>query len=104
MPHERGMPPTRNRPMMASLTAPVSIVKSQGILQLTIVPHLEAFNWLAEIGTNQWAEEIEELMVLTWRMKMVKNPQWGRTQDFIEDWRRGVLIVTTAKYHNLVIC
>ena len=50
--------------MMASLTAPVSIVKSQGILQLTIVPYLEAFNWLAEIGTNQWAEEIEELMVL----------------------------------------
>ena len=36
-------------------------------------------------------------------MKTIKNPQWGTTQDLIEEWRRKVLIVTTTKYHNLVI-
>ena len=32
-----------------------------------------------------------------------KNPNWGETSDYIEDWRRGVLIATTVGYHNLVI-
>ena len=32
-----------------------------------------------------------------------KNPNWGETSDYIEDWRRGVLIATTVGYHNLII-
>ena len=42
-------------------------------------------------------------MLSTWRMKTVKNPRWGTTQDHIEDWRRGVLMATTIGYHNLVL-
>ena len=48
-------------------------------------------------------EEVDELVLQTWRMKTSKNPRWNTTMDYIKDWRRGVLLATTSGYHNLVL-
>ena len=61
------------------------------------------FSQLAEIRAGRYKEEVDELVLQTWRMKMSKNPHWSMTRDYIEDWRRGVLLATTSKYHNLVL-
>ena len=61
------------------------------------------FNWLVEIYEDRYKEEVDELVLQTWRMKMSKNPYWSTMRDYIEDWRRGVLLATTSGYHNLVL-
>ena len=66
-------------------------------------PNLEAFGRLEEIRVARWEEEVGELAKWTWKRMTTKNPNWGETLDFIEDWRRGVLIATTVGYHNLAI-
>lgn len=89
--------------MMASPLPIVLIVDEKGIGRITAALPVEVFPCLEEIGASRWAEEVEELVLQTWRMKTIKNPRWETMRDFIEDWRRGVLMATTTGYHNLVI-
>ena len=70
---------------------------------LIALNHVEAFNRLAEIRESQYVEEVDKLVLQTWRMKTSKNPRWNATTHYIEDWRRGVLLTTTSGYHNLVL-
>ena len=74
MPLEREMRATRNTHMMASLTMLVLIAENLNIGHLTIVPYIKVFNYLKEIGTSQWVEEVKELTLQTWRMRIIKNP------------------------------
>ena len=89
--------------MRASLFFAVLTAENQDITWLTVVSHVEVFGRLAEIGARQWQEEVGELALQTWRMKTTKNPHWDMMRDYIEDWRRGVLLATTIGYHNLVL-
>ena len=91
--------------MRASPLTRVTPVGNPGILHRTVAhhPNLEAFGRLEEIRVVKWEEEVGELTKWTWKRMTTKNPNWGETSDYIEDWRRGVLIATTVGYHNLVI-
>ena len=89
--------------MRASQIITASIAEDQDIMKLTAVPHAEVFNRLAEIHESRYVEEVDELVLQTWRMKTSKNPHWNTTMDYIENWRRGVLLATTSGYHNLML-
>ena len=36
-------------------------------------------------------------------MRTTKDPLWETKQDYIKEWRRNTLIMTTSGYHNLVV-
>ena len=41
-------------------------------------------------------------MQLIWKMKMM-DPLWETKREYIKEWQRNTLIVTTSGYHNLVV-
>ena len=78
------------------------IAEKRDIGQLTVMPHAEAFGRLEDIRVTKWEEEVGELAKWTWK-RMVRNPNWEEMADFIESWRRMVLVSATVGYHNLVV-
>ena len=105
MPREKGRITRTSERMRASPLSRVTPAGNPGILHRIVAhhPNLEAFGRLEEIRVVRWEEEVGELAKWTWKRMTTKNPNWGETSDYIEDWRRGVLIATTVGYHNLVI-
>ena len=87
---------------MASHHHHVITVADQGIGQLTVRYHAEAFPLLEEIHAERWEEEVDELVQLIWKMKMM-DPLWETKREYIKEWQRNTLIATTSGYHNLVV-
>ena len=106
MPRGKGRTAKTSGRMRASPLTRVTPAGNPGISCRTVAHHhpdLEAFGRLEGIRVARWEEEVGELAKWTWKRMTTKNPNWGETSDYIEDWRRGVLIATTVGYHNLVI-
>ena len=59
--------------MRASDLFVVSTAEIQGMEFLIALNHVEVFNRLAEIRESRYVEEVDELVLQTWRMKTSKN-------------------------------
>ena len=99
----RAMPFTRNTYMMASHPYLIITMESWDIGIMTAHLHEEAFPHLEEIYAERWEEEVDALIQSTWKIKMNKNPLWETKWEYIKEWQRGILVMTTSEYHNLVI-
>ena len=103
MPLGSKMLPARKGCMMASHCHLVITAGKQGIGILTAHHLIEAFLRLEEIHTERWEEEVDVLVLLTWKMRMTKDLLWETKREYVEEWQRNTLIATTSSYHNLVI-
>ncbi|ETW74706.1 hypothetical protein HETIRDRAFT_456262 [Heterobasidion irregulare TC 32-1] len=67
-------------------------------------PHkpVEAFNQFEETRRDAWVRQGEETVQLIWKEKTT-HPLWETKQEYIEEWRRRMLIAMTSGYHNLVL-
>ena len=89
--------------MIASHPHLVSFVESWTIRVLIVYSNERAFQCLKEIHTDQWVEQVDKLAQSTWRTKTNENLLWQTKREYIKKWQRGVLIMTTTRYQNLVV-
>ena len=100
---ESDRPTARSTHIVASCHLHVISAAKQGIGSLTAHHPLAAFPRLEEICAEMWEEEVDALVQSTWKTKTMKDPLWETKREYIEEWRRNTLIMTTSSYHNLVI-
>ena len=91
-----------NTHIVASRHLHVTIAAKRDIGILTAHHPLAAFPRLEEIHTEMWEEKVDALMQLTWKVR-TEDPLWETKQEYIKEWQRSTLIMTTSGYHNLVI-
>ena len=52
---------------------------------------------------ERWVEETDALTQSTWKMRTTEDPLWETKWDYIVEWQRNTLVMTTSGYHNLVV-